>query len=42
MDQDPRADAPPLLSTWPRVYAAVLLLEAVVLVALALFSAWPY
>jgi hypothetical protein len=35
-------DPPPLLSTWPRFYAAILIIEAVVVGAIAVFSAWPY
>jgi hypothetical protein len=37
-DEDP----PPFLSTWTRVYAAILLLEAVVIALVALFSRGRY
>jgi hypothetical protein len=35
-------EPPPLLGSWPRVYGVVLLLEAAVLLAIAIFSRWPY
>jgi hypothetical protein len=38
MDETP----PPFLSTWPRVYAGILLLEMIVLALIALFSHWQY
>jgi hypothetical protein len=41
--QDPTLDAPPpILSSWRRVYAAILLLEAVVIALIALFQAGRY
>ena len=40
MDQSP--DGPPFLGTWPRLYAAVLLLEAAMIAAIAIFTHWPY
>jgi hypothetical protein len=38
----PAEEPPPVLSSWGRVYAAVLLLEAVVVALIALFVRWPY
>jgi hypothetical protein len=40
MDQGPAA--PPGFASWGRLYAAVLLLEAVVILGIAAFSVWPY
>jgi hypothetical protein len=37
-DEDP----PPFLSTWTRVYVSILLLEAVVVALVAVFSRWRY
>jgi len=41
--EDPAAEEPPpILGSWPRVYAAVLLIEMVVVALIALFSRWRY
>jgi hypothetical protein len=41
-DEHPPEDPPPLLSTWPRLYVGVLILELVVVAAIAVFSNWPW
>jgi hypothetical protein len=40
MDQED--DRPPLLGSWPRLYAAVVIWLAVVMAGIALFSRWPF
>lgn len=45
MEQAERADADervPLFGTWPRIYAAVLVTEALVLGLLAAFQVWRF
>jgi hypothetical protein len=40
MEQTP--EGPPFLETWPRLYAAILLLEAATIAAIAVFTYWRY
>lgn len=35
-------DVVPVFGTWPRIYAAVVLVALVVMTLIALFSRWPY
>jgi hypothetical protein len=42
MEPLPGEEPPPFLSSWTRVYAAVLLIEAAVIALVTLFSRWPY
>jgi hypothetical protein len=35
-------DRPPLFSTWPRLYAAILVWELVTIALVAALSSWPY
>jgi hypothetical protein len=38
----PDDDRPPLFSTWGRLYAAILVWEAVTIALIAAFSSWVY
>jgi hypothetical protein len=42
MEPFPGEEPPPFLSTWPRVYVAVLILEALAIALVAVFMHWPY
>jgi hypothetical protein len=42
MPEIPIEDPPPVLGSWRRVYAAILLLELAVMALIALFSHWRY
>jgi hypothetical protein len=41
-DDPSTEEPPPILGSWRRLYAAVLLLELGVVSLIALFSRWPY
>jgi hypothetical protein len=39
---DPSDERVPIFRTWTRIYAAVVVVNLVVMALIALFAAWPY